>query len=148
MFTCCKDGGSLEVLLENTKVISAKVERKTRTMTLHLAMLTPAAPVEISMIEDGIAAEFGLSKVEVLASYPRLKVEKKPVTKDGRGEVIMGKPNKSQPIPMKDVHLDLGKVTVRGEVFDVQTREIPKINAWVLTFDMTDCTGSVHVQSS
>ncbi len=145
MFTCCRDGGSLEVLLENTKVISASVDRKTRTMKLNLSMLSPAAPVEISMIEQGIAREFGLSKVEVSASYPRLKVEKKTVMKDGRGETIMGKPTKAEPIPMKDVHLDLGRVVVRGEVFDVQTREIPKIKAWVLTFDMTDCTGSVHV---
>jgi DNA polymerase III subunit alpha, Gram-positive type len=46
---------------------------------------------------------------------------------------------------MENVTLELGKVTVRGEVFDVQSKEIAKRNAWVLNFDMTDYTGSVRI---
>ena len=145
MFSCCRDGGQLEVLLENAKVAAATVDKKNRTMKLKLLMQVPAAPVEISSIQTGIAEEFGLNSVQVMPVYPRAKTEAKEKKSGAVGETIMGKPNKSEPTPMKDVHIDLGRVTVRGEVFDVQTREIPKIKAWVLTFDMTDNTGSVHV---
>ena len=77
MFSCCRDGGGLEALLENSKVRTATVDRKSRTMKLELLMAAPAAPVELKMIEDGIAGEFGLSKVEVTPVFPHAKKEEK-----------------------------------------------------------------------
>ena len=59
--------------------------------------------------------------------------------------VLYGRPEKSQPIPVRDLSLDSGTVTVRGEVFHVEHREIKKRNAWVVCFDLTDYTGSVRV---
>ena len=43
------------------------------------------------------------------------------------------------------VNLESGFVTIEGEIFAVSNREIQKRGASVLSFDMTDYTGSVHV---
>ncbi|MCQ2451817.1 MAG: PolC-type DNA polymerase III [Oscillospiraceae bacterium] len=140
---CCRDGGSLEILLENSKVKSAKINRADRTMELSLAMSAPAAPVELSLIEQAIAKEFRLNQVAVQASFPKAKEEKKGHV----SKVLMGHPPKKPPVitPMRELTLDTGRCVVEGQVFEVTTREIPRARAWVLTFDMTDLAGSVHV---
>ncbi len=59
--------------------------------------------------------------------------------------LIFGKAIKGDVIPMKDIQMDSGKVVVEGEVFAVAHRELSKSGAWVISFDMTDYTGSVRV---
>ncbi|MDR0491225.1 MAG: PolC-type DNA polymerase III, partial [Oscillospiraceae bacterium] len=59
--------------------------------------------------------------------------------------VIMGRKVKTAATPMDAVKLDLGKVAVSGEVCDVSSKEIEKRGAWVLSFDLTDYTGTIHV---
>ncbi len=59
---------------------------------------------------------------------------------------IFGKPFKEKAVPMKDVNLDMSSVVVEGKVFAVDHRELKKRNAWVISFDMTDNTGSVRVK--
>ncbi len=59
---------------------------------------------------------------------------------------IFGKPFKGNPVPMKEVNLDMSSVVVEGRVFAVDHRELKKRNAWVISFDMTDNTGSVRVK--
>ena len=56
-----------------------------------------------------------------------------------------GKPIKVPAVPMKDLNLDMGSVVVEGKVFAVDHKELKKRNAWVISFDMTDNTGSVRV---
>ena len=46
---------------------------------------------------------------------------------------------------MSALNLESGTVAVKGEVFAVNNREIQKRRAYVLSFDMTDYTGSVRV---
>ena len=46
---------------------------------------------------------------------------------------------------MSALNLESGTVTVKGEVFAVNNREIQKRGASVLSFDMTDYTGSIRV---
>ena len=58
---------------------------------------------------------------------------------------IYGKPFKGNPVPMKEVSLDMGGVIVEGKVFAVAHKELKKRNAWVVNFDMTDNTGSVRI---
>ncbi len=48
-------------------------------------------------------------------------------------------------VSMGDLNLDMGTVVVQGEVFSVEHRELKKRNAWVISFDITDNTGSVTV---
>ena len=61
-------------------------------------------------------------------------------------ETILGKPFKGEPVPMKDLQLDMGGVIVEGVVFAVDHRELKKRSAWVISFDLTDHTGSVRVK--
>ena len=61
--------------------------------------------------------------------------------------MIFGKPFRGTPVPMREVSLenDVGKVIVQGCVFAVDHRELKKSNAWVVSFDVTDYTGSLRV---
>lgn len=52
---------------------------------------------------------------------------------------------KKVPRPMNTLELDMGVVTVEGDVFAVEHRELKKRNAWVINFDITDYTSSIRV---
>ncbi len=69
----------------------------------------------------------------------------KAVKPAAQANAIYGKPFKGNPVPMKEVSLDMGSVIVEGRVFAVAHKELKKRNAWVVNFDMTDNTGSVRV---
>ena len=58
---------------------------------------------------------------------------------------IFGKPFKGSVAKMKDLNLDMGFVIVEGRVFNIEHKELPKRNAWVINFDITDNTSSVRV---
>ena len=46
---------------------------------------------------------------------------------------------------MNTLELDMVVVTVEGDVFAVEHRELKKRGAWVVAFDLTDYTGSIRV---
>ncbi len=52
---------------------------------------------------------------------------------------------KRAPVPMRTLELNMGAVTVEGDVFAVEHRELKKRNAWVISFDITDYTSSIRV---
>jgi len=58
---------------------------------------------------------------------------------------ILGRATKTKPTPMGDVKLEDGNVTIRGEVFEVKSRYLDKSRSWLLDFNITDYTGSIHV---
>ncbi len=146
MFTCCGQMGTLSEVLRKSYVVTATVEKAKMAMKITLLLPEPVAPVDISRIEDGIKAEFGLKSVVLTPVYPKNeKTARKTARKKTVNQVIYGREIKSSITPMEKVTLELGSVTIRGEVFDVLSREIPKRNAWVFSFDMTDYTGSVRI---
>ena len=151
MFSCCRELGPLTGILEGAFVTSATVDKSKTAMKISLFLRQQIAPVDVAMIEDRIKSEFGLSSVAVTVFFARTSdaeqgSDKKPQRKTHENPLLYGKEIKSGSItPMDSVTLELGKATVRGEVFDVKHKEIAKRNAWVMTFDMTDYTGSVHV---
>lgn len=49
------------------------------------------------------------------------------------------------PVPMGSLELDMDVVVVEGEVFFLGHKELKKRNAWIISFDMTDYTGSIRV---
>ena len=93
------------------------------------ALFDAMAKMRGSMIKD-------LPKV----NFEAAKKEQKQET-----SAIYGRPFKNNAIPMAEVSLDLGAVTIEGRVFSVEHRELKKRNAWVINFDMTDNTGSVRI---
>ena len=76
------------------------------------------------------------------AALSAKKEEKKP---DPQTDTFYGKPFRGPVVPMKDLNLDMGSVIVEGRVFNVEHKELKKRNAWVIGFDMTDNTNSIHI---
>jgi len=73
-------------------------------------------------------------------------VKEKKGEKKRSGRLIYGlHPIKKDPISMSELVLDMGTVVVKGDVFSVDHRELKKRGAWVVSFDITDYTGSVRV---
>src|SRR5699024_11135814 len=66
--------------------------------------------------------------------------------KSSSSRVLFGKALKEpKPVEMSTLNLESGTVVVKGEAFAVNNREIQKRGASVLSFDMTDYTGSVRI---
>ena len=125
-------------------VTSATVNKSRRTMELVLSLTAPVPPSAFEVIENMIAGEFGLNTVTVTPVYARTEAPEKPEKKD-KGAVIMGKRIGGAATPIKELTLETGKATVKGEVCDVSSRFIEKRNAWVLSFDLTDFEGTIQV---
>ena len=73
---------------------------------------------------------------------------KKTAVAESQSDLLLGtKPIRGEVVPMREVTLenDMGKVVIEGRVFAVNHKELKKSNAWVVSFDMTDYTGSVRV---
>ena len=84
-----------------------------------------------SMIADLPKAGFAEKKQAASAAQP--------------SDAIYGKSFKNKAIPMNELSLDMGSVTVEGCVFNIEHKELTKRNAWVINFDITDNTSSVRV---
>ncbi len=146
MFACCADLSDLCGGLDRAWVRSVTVSRERMDMSIEADFARVPAPAELSAIEGRIAAYFGLRLAQIStrapapAAQPKGKTEKKKT-----GRVLYGRSIKGEPVPMSGLNAETGAAIVRGEVFEVDSREIQKRKAWVLSFSMTDYTGSIHV---
>jgi len=150
MFPFCMESGKLTADYSGAQVVSVTIQESARTMNLSISLINPAPPLELSLIEDMITREFDLASVSLTASYARPDIsEKSKKAKRNQpikpGSVIMGKRIAGEPVPVGTVTLESGKAVVRGEVCDVSHKEIEKSGAWILSFDLTDYTGTIHV---
>lgn len=143
IFTSCKGDEAIYGALNTAFVLEATVDKNSRTMELRLQFSEPAAPYLISMMESEIISEFDLRSVDIKVTYPQNDKNQK--AKKAKSDIIMGMPIKSKISHMSEFSEASNKITLCGEVFAVDTRELPKQNAWALSFYMTDYTGSVHV---
>ena len=71
--------------------------------------------------------------------------EEKKAAAPASPEAIFGKPFRGNTIPMVELDLNMGTVIVEGKVFAVEHKELTKNAAFVIGFDMTDNTSSVHI---
>ena len=157
MFGCCaalrdKCGG-----LELAMVKNVVVSREKRKMDIAAGFAAPGTPSDIAMLEWRIAAEYGFTRVKITGNTPAAapaekkaappKKEAKPAPKKAEsGEVLFGKlPKDNHRTDISELTLQSGTVSVTGKVFAADSRKIQKTNAAVLSFDMTDYTGSIHV---
>jgi DNA polymerase-3 subunit alpha (Gram-positive type) len=67
--------------------------------------------------------------------------------KAGKNRVILGRDIKDDYMDISDISLDTGYTAVCGDVFAVSSRDIPKSKATVVSFDITDYTGSIRISS-
>ena len=108
-----------------------------------------SAPAEESspMLDASAAEAFARTEAIRQAALKKIKVPAvSTVGKEKKGKLIFGKRDvRGESIPMRALELDMGTVTVEGDVFAIDHRELKKRKAWVICFDMTDYTGSVRV---
>ena len=83
---------------------------------------------------------------DMVADLPSAPTLEKKELKQVPMDTFYGKPFKGETVPMKGLGLDTGSVIVEGKVFAVDHKELKKRNAWVISFDITDNTGSVRVK--
>ena len=109
------------------------------------------ADVEISFIAghslDGKALFDAMDQMRssIISETPFRIPTPKAVAQAPSSDAIYGKPFKGKAIPMSELNIDMGYVTVEGTVFGVEHKELTKRNAWVINFDITDNTSSVRV---
>lgn len=129
--------------LETAYVTEVIIDQERMAMKLSAFFARMPAPAETGALEKCIAARYGLNIVDITSKYPQAQAYCADAAEGGK--TLMGRPGKGKVIPMQDVGPDSGSVTIEGEVFSVQNREIQRRGAAVLSFDMTDYTGSVRV---
>ncbi len=132
--------------LDRAKIGNVTVNTDARTMELRVEFTDVLPPVYINELERLIAKEYGLADVHISANDPVLEGKVKLSRKANRasGRAIFGKIRRGDAVRMESLNLDSGKVLVTGEVFAVNSRST-RSGAMVLSFDMTDGTGSVRV---
>ncbi|MDR3209205.1 MAG: PHP domain-containing protein, partial [Oscillospiraceae bacterium] len=156
----------------DAEVHGVSVSRERAEMEIRLEAPRPVDRAEVDALEDAVRREYGLRRVtvrmlsEVLEpktpDVPRA-VQSAPIaraassrapgsplarasgTRAAIKSVLLGKPPTGSLVAMSELDLSLARVTVRGTVFSVQNRELQGRKACVLSFDMTDHTGSIRV---
>ena len=118
--------------LDKAEVLDVLIERESMTMQLHTWFARMPAPVERTNIEQLLAAQFRLRGVQIQAEYPA--PEQKKEEKKAKAKVLMGKPipKRADITPMNELTLESGNVTLEGQVFAVNSREIAKYGSAVL----------------
>ncbi|NCB74933.1 MAG: PolC-type DNA polymerase III, partial [Clostridia bacterium] len=151
-FPFCGDFSDMCGGLDKAHIVSATVNREKLNMSVTAVFARSAIGAELHTIEGRIAAEYGLNCVTISAksgssavASPSKGGEKKPKSAQVSGKVLFGKAIKGAPASMETLSTESGNVVLCGEVFSVESREISKNKAWVLSFDMTDYTSSVRV---
>ncbi len=129
--------------LDKAEVSGVTIVRETMTMIIRAWLPQIPAPAELRQLEELIASRYGLAGAELRADYP--EPERKEVK--AREKTLMGRPIRPNAsiTPMKELTLESGGVTVEGEIFADDSRTLAKRGAAVLSFKMTDYSGSVLV---
>jgi len=86
-------------------------------------------------------------RANMILDLPAVEAQKKKEAPQPQSsDTIFGKPFKGEPVSMGQINLDMGSVIVEGRVFAVDHKELKKRNAWVISVDITDHTGSVRLK--
>ena len=86
-------------------------------------------------------------RTETLQNLPKVsfKDETDGPKKPEKSDVILGSIVRDKIVPIRDLTLDMFKVAIEGKVIAVGHRELKKRKAWIVSFDVTDYTGSVRI---
>ena len=159
-FPCClpEEGDSLLAPLREADVCHMELNREQGSMELLLDFPQPVAQVVLGLTEQRLAAAYRLSSVSIRqrksAPLPRKDAEGPAArdTKSGRsgkggkapGKMLYGKRIQGRSVPISELTPEAGRVTVTGEVFGTEVREV-RGGSRILSFNITDYEGSLHV---
>ena len=126
--------------LQNAFVTEIMIDEVNNSMEISAFFQQAPAAAELTAIQGRIAGDYGMSDVSIKASYPKEldqeKIDDAP---------IFGRKIKVKHIsPMNTLEASPEDVVVVGEVFSTDSREIPRYNATVFSFEMTDFSGSIR----
>ena len=152
IFPCCGNIASVSGELNKAMVKSVVIRRASMSMEADIWFPRKPSGAETDAMVQRLKQEYGFNAVQIRPDYPApLPVEEKVrIIKAEKGnsggaeKTLLGKPIKSSRVAMDSLTAESGTVTVEGSVFAVDSREV-KNGAAVLSFSMTDYTGSVHV---
>ncbi len=148
MFPCCESLRSAGGGLEKAEVRGVQISREQMTLEAEVFFAACPAPADLTMLENRLAAAYRLRGAKIRADWPRQHFVPNPEKSAGGGaacgEVLMGKAIRKEPQPMAGLSLESGTVVLEGEVFSVDNRDT-RGGGKVLSFCMTDNTGSIHV---
>ena len=100
--------------------------------------------VKSAPVDDAFARSEAIRQAAMKSvSRPAVKSAKSGKSNDSK--VIFGRTVTKPPMSIGELELDMGTVVVEGDVFLVDNKELKKRGAWVVSFDMTDYTGSIRV---
>ena len=146
VFPSCADLGAMAGGLENAHITEVQVNMAARSMTVSAYFASMPSPVEIGALTERLREDYALSEALLKPDYPQPKAAPAPSAgPGGKGDVLLGRQIRMNPVPMDTLTLDSGRVCVEGDVVAVSSRRIPKNGSAVLGFDITDYTNSVRV---
>ena len=163
MFTELQLSGELRLRLAGAVVNGACIDQAGMSLALRLTTRAELGDAELEELKHLLMGVYGFrqvttevtckapsSQAAAAGSRPAASVPAAPSGSKGEkqaaGKVLMGKPIRIQPVPMKILDLKMGNATVAGKVF--ACRETRRPGMWRLSFDMTDYTNSVTVQKN
>lgn len=121
-------------------------------MSVRAWFVRTPAPAELDALCGILRADYGLKKVAIVPDSPEVAKAAKTSAPEsgaapsgGDGKILMGHGIKKAPTPMKELNQDSGRVVVEGDVFEVTSRKLKKRDGAMLSFDITDLTGSIRV---
>ncbi len=165
MFTELQLSGELRLRLAGAVVNGACIDQAGMSLALRLTTRAELGEAELEELKHLLMGVYGFrqvttevtckapsSQAAAAGSRPAASVPAAPSggkgEKQAAGKVLMGKPIRIQPVPMKILDLKMGNATVAGKVFAFECRETRRPGMWRLSFDMTDYTNSVTVQKN
>ena len=151
VFPCCAPLGQMGMELDKVMLTSVLIDRDNKTMLCSARFPKMPSPAIVSALERTLRTEFDLRSVDIAADFPKAQPAQQKSGGDKKsggaktGDVLMGRAIKGDGVDISSLTLESGTVTISGRVFGCDSREITKANAVVLSFCMTDGTGSIHL---
>ena len=148
IFPGCSDFETMAGGLDKAYVTKVQIETRERRMTVCAWFACMPSPVETDAICGRLKEEYALDACSLTADYPQPKSTAVPQEASGgapTGSVLFGRAIKKRPVAMNTLTLESGRVCVEGDVIDVTSRTVAKINSAVLSFDLTDRTNTIRV---
>ena len=135
--------------LEKAYVTDVEISLEAGTMSIRAHFTKTPAPAELDAICSALRADYGL-RVSIIADSPEIKKAASvsaasAAPSGGNGKVLMGHSIKKTPTPMGELNQDSGRVAIEGDVFEITSRKLKKRDGAMLSFDITDLTGSIRV---
>ena len=158
MFAELKLSGALRLKLAGAELTGASIELEQMSITMALTTKTAMSAEEVEDLKQLIRGVYGFRQVEIALTcrepQPAAKTPGPAAPSGGEkksaapGKVLLGKPIKTRPVPMKDLDLKMGTVTVEGKVFSAACEETRRPGMWRMNVEMTDYTNSVLVHKN